>query len=126
MWLIDNADRGPQKPNILYKNDEILVIDHETAFAFTRLLGPASGEWTADRIKFIYEHPFYAGLRGQALRLDRFASNMARLTDQEIASISAAVPDEFGKDYLDRIGAYLRAARDEIGSMFDAIRRILQ
>jgi hypothetical protein len=124
--LTDNADRGPLKPNILYKNDEILVIDHETAFAFTRIVGPESGEWAVDRIKFIYEHPFYSGLRGQPLQLDRFASNLARLTDQEIAAISAAVPDGFGKDYLDRIGAHLRAARDGRSAMLDAIRRILQ
>ena len=124
--LIDNADRGPQKPNILYKNDEILVIDHETAFAFTRLVLTASGEWPVDRIKFIYEHPFYPGLRGQALELDRFAANMTRLTDEEIAAISAAVPNGFGKDYLDRIGAHLAAAREGTGPMLDAIRRILQ
>lgn len=110
----------------MYKNDEILVIDHETAFAFTRLVGEASGEWTIDRIKFMYEHPFYPGLRGQTLELDRFASNMSRLTDGEIAAILAAVPDGFGIDHVDRIGEHLAAARDGIGPMLDAIRRILQ
>ena len=100
--LIDNADRRPRHPNILYKNDEILVIDHETAFALTRLIGNPSGEWTVDRIKFIYEHLFYPGLRGQALQLDRFASNVARLTDQGIAAISAAVPDGFGRNKANR------------------------
>jgi hypothetical protein len=124
--LVDNADRTRRRPNILYRNDEILVIDHEKAFAFTRLIGNPSGEWSMDRIKFVYEHPFYSGLRGQALQLDRFTSNMELLTDQEIAAILGTVPDGFGKDYLDRIGAHLRASRDSMGPMLDAIRRILQ
>ena len=110
----------------MYRGDEILVIDHETAFAFTRLVGPTSGEWTVERIQFIYEHPFYPGLRGQTLELGRFASSVARLTDENIAAMSAAVPDGFGKDHLDKIGRHLASARDQIEPMLDAIRRILQ
>jgi hypothetical protein len=124
--LIDNPDRRALNPNILYKNDEIMVIDHETAFAFTRLVGQSSGAGSVDRIEFIYEHPFYAGLRGTALELDRFASRVSRLTDQEIAAILASVPVGFGTNYVAHIGAHLTAARDRIGSMLDAIRRILQ
>jgi hypothetical protein len=124
--LIDNADRGAQKPNILYRNDEIFVIDHETAFAFTRLIGPPPDEWTTERIKFIYDHPFYPGLRGQALELDRFASNAERLTAEEIAAISAAVPDGFGRDHLEKIAAHFVSVGGQMHKMLEVIRRILQ
>jgi hypothetical protein len=124
--LIDNADRGAQKPNILYRNDEVFVIDHETAFAFTRLMGLPPDEWTTERIKFIYDHPFYPALRGQALELDRFAANAERLTAEEIAAISAAVPAGFGKDHLEKIATHLASARSQLNKMLEAIRRIFQ
>lgn len=124
--LIDNADRRRDKPNILYKEDEILLIDHETAFAFTRLVGPAPVGWNVERINFLYNHPFYSGLRGQSLDLERFATAMARLTDEEIHSILAAVPADFGDEHLETIGLHLASARNGVQQMIETIRRIMQ
>lgn len=124
--LIDNADRRQEKPNILYKGDELLVIDHETTFAFTRLLGPAPGEWNADRLQFIYNHPFYPGLRRQPLDLGRFSSSLGRITDEDIEAICAIVPADFGTEHLERITEHLASARDQVGPMIDSIRRVMQ
>jgi hypothetical protein len=124
--LIDNADRRRDKPNMLYNGDEILVIDHETAFAFTRLIGTSQDAWTVERINFLYNHPFYSDLRGQPLELERFASAVQRMTDEEIKSISAAVPSDFSSDYVGKIGRHLAAARDRVEEMIDALGRILQ
>lgn len=70
--VIDNADRRQEKPNLLWKDDEMFVFDHEVAFAFTRLIGTIPLPFDDVGMAFLRNHPLYAGMRGQEIDLRRF------------------------------------------------------
>ena len=123
--VIDNADRRRDKPNLLWKGDELFVFDHEVAFAFTRLIGTHI-PFEDTGMQFLREHPLYAGMRGQPIDLRRFTGELEGLTDSVISSICNRVPSEFGTMYLDSIQHWLTQARDRAQYLAGALGRILQ
>ncbi len=124
--VIDNADRRREKPNLLWKGDELLVIDHEMAFAFTRLIGQPHRPFEVSATDFLREHPLRAGLRRVDVDLDRFTGGLEALSGSAIDELCDAVPQEFGTGHLDKIAAWLREARGGGDQLIAAIRRILQ
>jgi hypothetical protein len=125
--LIDNADRRRANPNLLWKENELLVIDHELAFAFIMLISPVPESWLDRDLNFIrQDHPLYPGLRGQTIDLKRFEGELASIADNEINDICAFVPEEFGTSHLEQIADHLRNSRDHADELVEAVRRILK
>ncbi|NOT54381.1 MAG: hypothetical protein HOP18_07230 [Deltaproteobacteria bacterium] len=124
--VIDNSDRRQEKPNLLWKDDEMVVFDHELAFAFTRLIGTPPLPFADASMSFLRHHPLYMGMRGQAVDLRRFVGELESWTDEEIALLCAHVPREFGTLYVEKIRQWFVQARDRAGLLADAMRRILQ
>jgi hypothetical protein len=129
--IIDNPDRTLAKPNVLWRGDDLLVIDHELVFAFVLLLGGRPGD-LAERFAYLSQnppgHPFYQPLKGRVgLNLDRLVGALAALTDGDIAELIGSVPPEFGADaYLQNIADALRADRDNAQAVGQAILGVLQ
>jgi hypothetical protein len=124
--LIDNADRRREKPNLLSKGEELYIIDHEVAFAFTLLVGWRSEPWERRNREFLKNHPLYAGLRGRGLDLTRFESALQQLDDVDIEAICGSVPIEFGGRHLDKIAEQIRFSRDQASGLVEAVRRVLK
>ena len=124
--VIDNADRRRAKPNLLWKDDELYIFDHELAFAFTRVLGAVPLPFTEESLRFLRDHPLYHGLRKQTVDLRRFTGELESLQDDELDDLLRGVPPEFGTLYLERIQQWLVSARDRAQSLAVAIGSILQ
>jgi hypothetical protein len=124
--VIDNADRRREKPNLLCKGDELLVIDHELAFAFTRLVGQPDRPFESGAADFLKEHPLRAGLRRAEVNLDRFTGELEALSGDVIATLCGSVPEEFGADHLDKIAAWVEEASGGGDQLIARIRRLLQ
>lgn len=124
--LIDNADRRRDKPNLLWKDGELFLIDHEMAFSFTRVIGADPSQFSELQLSFLREHPFYAGLRGKQLELDRFAGELEALSDERVSRIFAQVPHQFGTMYLENIRERLINIRQNVASFIEAVRRVVQ
>jgi len=124
--VIDNADRRREKPNLLWKGDELLVIDHEMAFAFTRLIGQPHRPFEGNATDFLSQHPLCAGLRRAEVDLDRFTGELEAVSGSVIEGICSAVPQDFGAEYLDRIAAWLGQASGRGKELIAAVRRLLQ
>ena len=105
--VIDNADRRREKPNLLWKDDEMFVFDHEVAFAFTRLIGMPPFPFDSNGVQFLRDHPLYSGLRGQAIDLTRFIGELESVRDEEIVELCQGVPPEFGTLHLEKIRQWL-------------------
>jgi hypothetical protein len=121
--LIENADRRRQKSNLLYKGDEVLVLDHELAFSFVLTIGLDLAKWDLKRLSFLDNHPFRAGLKGTALDLTGFQAKLAMLDDSVIAAICADIPPEFGAVDA-KIPAHLTAFRNNASVVMDIIKGI--
>jgi hypothetical protein len=124
--VIDNADRRREKPNLLWKGDELLVIDHELTFAFTRLVGQPTHPFENGTTDFLKEHPLRSGLRRAEVNLDRFTGELEALSGDVIQTLCGSVPEEFGADHLDTIAAWLGEASGGGDKLFARIRRLLQ
>jgi hypothetical protein len=123
--VIDNADRRREKPNLLWKGDELLVIDHEMAFAFTRLIGQPHRPFEGNATDFLREHPLRAGLRRTEVDLDRFTGELEALSGGAIEGLCHAAPPEFGTEHMDRIVGWLKQATESADQLVAAIRRLL-
>ncbi len=124
--VIDNADRRREKPNLLWKGDELLVIDHEMAFAFTRLIGQPHRPFESGASDFLSGHPFRAGLRRADVSLERFTGELEALSGSVIDALCNAAPQEFGTGHLDKIAVWLTEASGGGDQLIARIRRLLQ
>lgn len=77
--LIDNADRRREKPNLLWRGQDLVVIDHELAFAFSRLIGTPADPFSDTTLAFLRDHPLWAGLRGAPIDVGRFVGELESL-----------------------------------------------
>ena len=97
--LIENVDRRREKPNLLWKGDEIVVIDHELAFSFVRTIGAKAAPFEYDGLNFLTHHPLFAGLKGYSVALDRFVGELKSLDRPTLESLFEGAPREFGREH---------------------------
>lgn len=124
--LIDNPDRRRKKPNLLWRGEELLVIDHELAFAFTRLIGNPAEPFSDTTLDFLKDHPLWAGLRGVPVDLGRFVGELESLRGGEVDAICRGVPAEFGSEYQHRIRDWLKRSAKRTKELGLEIGRILR
>ncbi|HEV8129988.1 MAG TPA: hypothetical protein VGQ81_01955 [Acidobacteriota bacterium] len=115
-----------EKPNLLFKQDELFVFDHEMAFAFTRLVGSRTGRWDEPSLNFLRNHPLHGGLGGKEVDLRRFEGELRSLQDEAIDEICRGVPPEFGTLHLEKIAEHWRDARDNAANITESVKRILR
>lgn len=123
--VIENVDRKRDKPNLLFKGDELLVLDHELAFSFIQTVGLNLNNWNSKRLEFLSHHAFQRGLKGKALDLTDFVSTLRGLSNKMITGICDAVPPEFGAVSA-KIPAHLKAIRENATTVMDIIREIFK
>ena len=124
--LIQNPDRRVDKPNILWKGDELYVIDHEMGFSFIYEILPLVDPWKITRLDFMKSHLFYAVLKGQAINLDRFAGAIELLTDNVLNEMVSNIPTEWQNDNISKIMTHIKEITNHVNEFIDEIRRILQ
>lgn len=124
--LIQNPDRRVDKPNILWKDDELYVIDHEMGFSFILEILPLSKPWQITDLRFMMNHLFFGSLRGQEISLDRFAGAMELLSDDALKEIMANIPKEWYNKNIEKIINHVSEITKHINEFVDEVRRTLQ
>jgi hypothetical protein len=129
--IIQNPDRRKEKPNLLRKGDEIVILDHEMAFSFLRTLfhNPNEYPWLDKGINFIKDHIFYSSLKGKRLSWDRLQGALEAVDDNQFKMYINSVPAEWRLDSDDpavKICSYLKQARDNSNPLFQLIREVLK
>ncbi|MBI4849248.1 MAG: hypothetical protein HY808_11855 [Nitrospirae bacterium] len=124
--LIQNPDRKVNKPNILWKGDELYIIDHEMSLMFIYEIMPMPNPWQITDLRFIKDHLFYGNLKGQTANLDRFAGALELLTDNVIETILTDVPEDWRSDNISKITTHINEIVHHSNDFVDEIRRALQ
>lgn len=124
--LIQNPDRRVDKPNILWKGDEVFVIDHEMSLMFAYEILPNPNPWQISNLRFIKRHLFYNALKGQAVNLDRFAGALDLLDDNTVRTMLTNVPDEWRSDNIAKISTHISEIAQHSNDFVDEVRRTLQ
>ena len=123
--LIQNPDRRVEKPNVLWKSDDLYIIDHELGFSFTLDVLPSKQPWKISNLNFLSKHLFYLQLKGQTLNLDRFSGALDLLTDGAIQSILSSIPGEWQNHHLPKIKNHFDEISQHRNDFIDEIRRVL-
>jgi hypothetical protein len=132
--LIQNADRRAVNPNLWARSDRLGIYDHEQAFSFLALpiIGGAPKPWAvANQGKafgFLDQHIFYRSLRGGRLDFGPFKEKLGAMTNEQIQKYADSVPAEWRNksDFCDRIGEYLREAREQRETLIQFIKHLLR
>jgi len=124
--LIQNPDRKADKPNILWKGEELYIIDHETGFSFVYALPSTNKPWQLTQLDFLKKHLFYQNLKGQKINLDRFAGALEALSTQKLDSMISNIPDEWKNANVSKIDEHINEVRNNLNEFIDEVRRALQ
>ena len=122
--LIQNPDRKVHNQNLLWKGDEIFLIDHELGFAFLYQIGASGNPWEVrGQIgDFLNEHIFYHELRGQIIDLSRFQGALQGTSDEDIDDIFDEVPRGWNNSRISRIRGHLRDVRDHAEEFINQVK----
>ena len=126
--IVQNPDRRKDKPNLLVKGADVVLIDHEMAFSFLYSLAPMAPVWTGAMPPFVTEHIFHNELRGQATSFDRLRGALEAVDTRRLAMYREAVPREWRHGTVravEQIIEYLDEQRMNSGALFGAIVRSL-
>jgi hypothetical protein len=112
--LIQNPDRKVHNQNLLWKGNEIFLIDHELAFSFLYAIGASVNSWEVrgDMGDFLNEHVFYRELKGQEIDLSRFLEALQATSDEDIDDLFDQLPTEWNNSSVFRIHGHLGDVRD--------------
>jgi hypothetical protein len=124
--LIQNPDRRVEKPNILWKGDELYIIDHEMSFSFVYDIFPSLSPWKINSFSFLKGHLFYRSLQRKTLNLDRFHTALKTLSDETIETLLLNIPQEWNNDKIFLIAQHLKIMLEHIDEFIEEIRRFLQ
>jgi hypothetical protein len=119
--LIQNPDRKNLKPNILWKGNELYIIDHEMGFSFVY---PIVGQ--ESNMDFLRDHLFYHSLKEEAINLDRFAGALEALSEDELNSMILNIPEEWNNDKITIIAEHINGVKNNVNDFVDEVRRALQ
>lgn len=112
--LIQNPDRKVNNQNLLWKSQEIFLIDHELAFSFLYHIGRPTDPWKLEGTAgdFLNDHVFYKELKGQEIDLDRFQGALEAISDGDLAEAFDQIPRAWENDNVSRVSSHLKSARD--------------
>lgn len=128
-----NFDRRPVNSNMLIKDTEWRLIDHEGAFGF-RLLIPPHRPWVTGSLQNIVnfgqdgEHIFAQQLvRHDIADYDHVRDRWVGLSDQRFMQYEASLPIEWNSVKVEFSGfiTHLKEIRDNIDGCIEELRRVL-
>jgi hypothetical protein len=132
--FIANNDRSPKNPNLLVRDIDWRLIDHEAAFSFRMKIAPRCRPWEAGNLNLLRkagadsEHVFASHLAGRkGLDFNDIATKWADLSDARVAQYGAMLPDEWDtvRPQIDEAIDHLKLVRDKIDLCIAELKRVL-
>ena len=129
--LVNNVDRNVKKQNMLTNGQQVLLLDHELAFSFTKILRPlrSATPWLLEEMDvrhWIQGHFFFPQLRGQQFDFTTLAPKLASLDGQFWQAARQHVPDDWLTPEFDDIEAYLSKVLTHVDEFTQELNRVTQ
>lgn len=132
--FIANGDRGPRNSNLLVKDTDWRLIDHEGAFGFRMRLFPKCEPWKMGNLEMVRrygqdsEHIFTKQLsKRDDLDFGRLRDLWSGLSDARLAQYDATLPDEWEATRPNLADAilHLKQVRDNVEACLKELKRVL-
>lgn len=129
--LINNVDRNAKKQNMLTNGQQIMLLDHELAFSFTKMLPSLRSpqpwllqEW--DVREWIQKHYFYPQLQGQQFDFTTLAPKLEGLDGQFWQAARQHIPPAWRTPEIDAIEAYISQVLTHVSEFTQELNRVTQ
>lgn len=133
--FVGNSDRSPRNPNLLVRDLEWRMIDHESAFGFRTKLFPRCEPWAVGNLDLLRrygqdsEHIFAKLLAKSRDPLDfgPVRDVWSGLSDARLAQYDATLPAEWDdtRPFLTEALEHLKKVRDNIDLCLNELKRVL-
>jgi hypothetical protein len=123
--LVQNPDRNTVKPNILWRDERLVLIDHESAFSFVLNIFPIRTPWLLEEQPYHRKHIFYGELKGSDLALERITTELMRLSDDWWEEIRSEIPAEWMNEQFDKMREHVMKVQLHATEFMNDIRRVL-
>lgn len=133
--LIANADRiNPErkpagKPNLLFNGDDILVLDHELSFTFTKIISFLRNKtpWIFNQgdIELYETHFFYNIFHRKTVDFTDFAQKLSVLNDHFWERVINFMPSEWQSDTIEEIKNHIDSIVNNKEIFSDQLSKIL-
>jgi len=122
--LIQNPDRKPNNPNLLWKGREIHIIDHELAFCFLYQIGKSGQPWEVNGPAgdFLNDHIFSKDLKGRTIDLSHWQAELGNVDDMTLNKMFDQVPREWKNNNLSRMKAHVRDVRNHAAEFVGQVK----
>jgi hypothetical protein len=128
--ILDNSDRRPDNPNCYWRENDLVLIDHELTFFFGTLF--YKHPWINGALEYCKSgtpHVFYHQLRGKGLDFARLQRALAAITagrcDEYVAALAPEWRAEFEAD-IKKMTDFIRVLIENVPATITEIRRVLQ
>ena len=130
--FIENSDRSYLKPNLLVKEKDIFVIDHEIAFGFSMVLdifkkSSSSKPWQIiDLMSIIEQHCLYANLKGRHFLAHDIFERFNKLNSKFWGTAQNLLPAAWKINDFFKIRDYLLLKVEHIDEFKEEIMEVLK
>jgi len=128
--IVDNSDRRPNNPNVYWRDEELVLIDHELTFFFATLF--YKDPWIEGALEYCKTgtpHVFFHQIHGKNLDFARLQSALQAITSDRCQEYVAALPPEWRAEFagdIQKMIEFIRAASANAPAAITEIRRVLQ
>lgn len=127
--LVQNPDRRPSNPNLLFDGKNFAIFDHELTFMTTGIIG-WKPPWEIGALQAVHadQHVLFAELKGKSYDLTRLEGAWRAISDARIADYRSALPAEWSDAaaVADEATRFIAQVRDNIErSIAEAVRVLL-
>jgi len=115
--FIENSDRRPENPNMLYNEEELVIFDHDLAFSFDLVLGwKPPWEKDSSRRNTLRPHIFYDLVRERGLDTIRVVNAYKIITTSRLQEYGQALPNKWIDEGMEvtRILRYIEELVDNV------------
>lgn len=110
--LIGNVDRNAEKPNMITDGTKLVLLDHELAFSFVRVLtflrNHTPWEFNEEDKGVFFKHCLYNRVKSHIDRLDGFCEKMTRFDTSFWDKVKSIIPEEwYSEDEFDSIKSHV-------------------
>jgi hypothetical protein len=125
--LIQNADRRPENPNLLFDGRSFALFDHELAFFTEGVIGWQPPWQTGSLQSFARGHVLFDGLSGRTYDFARMKGAWQATTDRRLNEFADALPAEWSDTARETRKAldFLSQVRENIEPALDEVARVL-
>ena len=123
--FVQNCDRGPHNPNLLWDGTKFAPLDHELAWRPPLFAAPV---WQKGALtQLVRDHVFWKHLMSTVPDLSQLEASWGHLADAEIAGFVSAVPSEWtaSNGVTTDLSRFISEVRDNIGAAVAEVLRAL-